>query len=405
MPTAFKPTDVPTQRAGLDISRLPLSAEEGFVLSRVDGHTTVKELMTATGLPERSVQDALEKLLRLQAISMGASAPAQGLAAEEDEEDLVELTPEERTEKVDLTQEQRLRLKTMDHLCAHKHHYAVLGVVRQASVMEVKRAYQQLSKEFHPDTYFRKNLGSFKPMLDRIFRHLKTAYDVLGDPRERARYDATVMFEEDAAALKRAAELRSWAMDPKRRKEMEERRLRRNPMMQRLTRAKRHQQRAQELYAQKQLAAAANEIALAVAQDPVDPTLRELQQKIQADIRAEKMTRLVAQAEAMLHAGTVDEEVVQSTVKQALELESQDFMVYVRLGRLLLQSKQLKAAREPADRALRMAPEDARTLTLMVDVYEGAGMTLNAIRMLEKLVQLHPNPERQERLKQLRRQL
>ena len=61
--------------------------------------------------------------------------------------------------------------------------YGVLGVARNASADEVKKAYRKLARKHHPDV----NPGN-KQAEDR-FKEISFAYDVLSDPEKRARYD------------------------------------------------------------------------------------------------------------------------------------------------------------------------------------------------------------------------
>src|ERR671917_1893250 len=61
--------------------------------------------------------------------------------------------------------------------------YAVLGVQRNASDEEVKKAYRKLAMTYHPD----RNGGS-KDAEER-FKEITEAYDVLRDPQKRAAYD------------------------------------------------------------------------------------------------------------------------------------------------------------------------------------------------------------------------
>jgi molecular chaperone DnaJ len=62
-------------------------------------------------------------------------------------------------------------------------YYEVLGVGRNASEEEVKRAYRKLAVKFHPD----KNPDD--PHAEEKFKELGEAYDVLMDPEKRAAYD------------------------------------------------------------------------------------------------------------------------------------------------------------------------------------------------------------------------
>lgn len=61
--------------------------------------------------------------------------------------------------------------------------YAALGVGREASQDEIKRAYRKLAKELHPD------LNPDKPDVAERFKNVTAAYDLLSDPEKRARYD------------------------------------------------------------------------------------------------------------------------------------------------------------------------------------------------------------------------
>lgn len=62
-------------------------------------------------------------------------------------------------------------------------YYAVLGIPRTAGPDEVKRAFRALAMRWHPD----RNPGDAEA--ERRFREVAEAWDVLGDPEKRARYD------------------------------------------------------------------------------------------------------------------------------------------------------------------------------------------------------------------------
>lgn len=61
-------------------------------------------------------------------------------------------------------------------------YYDILGVSRAATETEIKRAYRKLAIAYHPD----KNPD---PSAEQLFKLINEAYDVLGDPPKRLRYD------------------------------------------------------------------------------------------------------------------------------------------------------------------------------------------------------------------------
>ena len=66
---------------------------------------------------------------------------------------------------------------------AKRDYYDVLGVHKQATDQEIKKAYRKLAKKYHPDT----NPGDAKA--EQLFKEVTEAYNVLSDEEKRKLYD------------------------------------------------------------------------------------------------------------------------------------------------------------------------------------------------------------------------
>ncbi|RPI60534.1 MAG: molecular chaperone DnaJ, partial [Planctomycetaceae bacterium] len=63
-------------------------------------------------------------------------------------------------------------------------YYEVLGVARDASADEIKRAYRKMALKHHPD-----NAKGDKAAAEKIFKEGAEAYEVLSDSMKRQQYD------------------------------------------------------------------------------------------------------------------------------------------------------------------------------------------------------------------------
>mgnify|MGYP000904116847 CR=1 FL=1 len=64
----------------------------------------------------------------------------------------------------------------------YKDYYAILGVARNASDEDIKKAYRKLARTYHPDL----NKGK---AAEEKFKEVTEAYEVIGDPAKRKQYD------------------------------------------------------------------------------------------------------------------------------------------------------------------------------------------------------------------------
>lgn len=65
-----------------------------------------------------------------------------------------------------------------------KDFYAILGIAKDASDADIKKAYRKLARQYHPDT----NAGD--AAAEKRFKDISEAYSVLSSPEDRQQYDA-----------------------------------------------------------------------------------------------------------------------------------------------------------------------------------------------------------------------
>ncbi|KAG2300229.1 hypothetical protein Bca52824_036701 [Brassica carinata] len=72
-----------------------------------------------------------------------------------------------------------------------KNHYVVLGIARNATQADVKRAYRLLARKFHPDVNKDSKAGE-------LFKSIRSSYEVLSNEAARTQYDRALKHQENS---------------------------------------------------------------------------------------------------------------------------------------------------------------------------------------------------------------
>jgi hypothetical protein len=190
---------VPRFRSAEPLAALGLGPEEGFVLSRVDGATRLGELLQLVPFPPDQTVSILKRLWIAGAIEIPGHAPPVMV-----EKGAAKPTPPPQRPSasgaaipamgrvpgdLQLTFEQAGAIDEKFAEINVKNAFELLGVARGCDKKDVKRAYFKLSKDFHPDRFYGKNLGPYKERLSQIFNAVKAAFELLSDDARRAAYE------------------------------------------------------------------------------------------------------------------------------------------------------------------------------------------------------------------------
>ncbi len=209
------PDAVPKPRPGLNLAELAISAQEGMVLSRVDGTATVRELCLICGLGERETLSILTGLKERDLILLPEDRAVpdrrtntarirqrrERAQRDPDRASLEEMRAwatfpfDERAlrARTDLSEVRRKRILYHYQRLDEQTYYEMLSVPEDADNQVIRRAYYRATKRFHPDRYFRRDIGPFRGYLATIFKKLGKAYDVLSAPEDRRKYDLLLM--------------------------------------------------------------------------------------------------------------------------------------------------------------------------------------------------------------------
>ncbi len=188
---------------GFDPLKAAVGPDEYFLLSRIDGNLSIREVLLNSGLPIERGMAIVTRLRSIGALLLpgesAAPAPgsvpaapagtrppprtAAGSARHKDalahDLHLANPTPEELTalsEPAELDDGERRLILTLERLLEKQDPYMLLGVSQGADARTLKRAYFLLSKEIHPDRYYGKKLGSFATRMSHVFEETSRAY-------------------------------------------------------------------------------------------------------------------------------------------------------------------------------------------------------------------------------------
>ena len=92
-------------------------------------------------------------------------------------------------DKAGLTSTEEASLEKLWTLTQGGDHYEILGVEDTAERSDIQQAYYTLSRQWHPDRFFRVDLGEQGERLEAVFIAITEAYRTLSNDSARRAYD------------------------------------------------------------------------------------------------------------------------------------------------------------------------------------------------------------------------
>lgn len=299
-------------------------------------------------------------------------------------------------EDVDLDVGRREEILRAEAMVASCTHWQALGLSWNASAASAKAAYLERAKAFHPDRYAGLRLGTYRGRLERVFRRLTEARDVLADEVRRQAYAReTAPPEEFARAEARRLD------DERRAQERRARLARGNPLLARAGRVAELTRRGREALDAGRVAEAANDLQLAHGMDPDNGQLKALAEEARrraAALRAAEHFERGLAAQALGNAAGA-----LASFRAALEADPRHARAAAQGARSALAAGDPAAALPLAEAGVRAAPQAGFAHEALGLVLEAQGARKEARRALERALELDPKlPVARERLKRLR---
>jgi len=183
----------------LRFQKVTLTPTDGYILSRVDGMTSAREVIQILPLPEDEV---CRSLLGLLSTGLVEFAPATAPTRRREPAPAAPPPAAERTPKVasqpapppppkpttpprpvpvkaETVAERRREILEAWNGLKTRNHYEVLGLSTDTRAAQVKEAYFRLARRFHPDVHTDPSLADLHEKLEAVFIRLGQAYEAL----------------------------------------------------------------------------------------------------------------------------------------------------------------------------------------------------------------------------------
>ena len=333
-----------------------------------------------------------------------------------------------------LTPEEQATIDELSAISDEGTHYEILGVAPDADRETIQKAFYDLSRQWHPDRFFRKELGDYEEPLEAVFVAITEAWRTLGSEAGRYTYDLEnrSRIEErhqprpaPAPAATRAATGASTSSAPRptrtsrarpparrrkaapRRPGTDARRAQaleevRKQVAERIQKAKRHYKEALVHREAGRVLKANASIQLARTFHPKNATIGKLAEELNLEARKVQSRGFVAAAESADSFANYREAL--ANYRKAVEYGTEYPRAHYRLGLLTRRvDDDRREALKHMRNAIKLEPDSIEFRMGLGELYEELGLTVNARAQYKRVLELDKHhPDAKERLKSLK---
>jgi curved DNA-binding protein CbpA len=315
-------------------------------------------------------------------------------------------------EQVELDDGRKREILDLEKRLENANHFEALGVALGSDAAEVKSAFFELSKKFHPDRYFGKNLGSFKARIEKSFKRLSDAHQVLTHDDRRKAYLARHPElakapprppppAQPATATSRPPEPAAPPPPPPdpRREEERRDRLKKHPYLARHARVNDLVQRAKAAVAKGDFAAAHIDLVTASQADERNTEIRSMLAEVKKKADAQRSASEFEKASKLEQASDLQGALL--AYRNASNTDPKNARAAYSVARLMYRyNLDVKEITSYAQRAVEADPRHVEAHVLLGKLYDMADMKQMAKRHYEQAHRLDPeNPDAKKAVK------
>jgi curved DNA-binding protein CbpA len=383
-----------------DAAKTPLSPEEQKVVEIIGRAAEIKDVITKV---DQDSNLTIAALLSLRA--RGVIVKARVTRPE------VQVVDTAMLEQIDLDDAKKRDILELEKRLESANLFEILGVPLGSDAAAAKSAFFELSRKFHPDRYFGKNLGSFRQRVEKNFKRLSDAHQTLTNEDKRKAYLAkhpelarapappppppaapasTGSSSRDLkAVVEAAAPEPPPPPDPKREAERRER-MKKHPYLARHARVHDLLDRAKEAIAKGDFAAAHIDLVTASQGDERNVEIRQLLADVKKKADAQRSAAEFEKAAKLESAN--DLQAALNGYRSASNIDNKNARAAYAVARLMYRyNLDPKEITSYAQRAVEGDPRHVEAHVLLGKLYDMADMKQMAKRHYEQAHRIDPN--------------
>lgn len=384
-----------------------LSPEEGFVWSRAESPLSLDELCALLPWPREEVESHIQTLLQKAALEEVSPEVKNNVSQKWERSDDREtrspsndssqsqisekdLPPEVKEalqidqldlETASLDKEFRIGILMQLYQLETKSPFDILNLSFSASDHEVKTSYIQLSRKFHPDRYFRKELGPYKRRLDQVFTSIQKAYEEIKNPHDREALARKWRAASKANPVETGSGSKKSGVDPSKL----------DPELARMGKLRQLQKQSQEFIQNREYLNALEKLMELKAYDPKSAAETQKQiDRISLFAERERSQRHLVSAQELYKEEKFSKAFTEA--QRAWKLDHQNYAAALVAGQSLY-----RAAPERSDEALELLkrarvglPKDVEACTELMKIYSALGDQKKAKIECEEILRRDP---------------